>query len=129
MSKGEIQFLISFAAGMAAFWLSGKAAAALPVMPNHMLALISGIAVSALVYGLGAAVLAWLVLGSERSLKAVLGAGIVAIVLAEITAQALVPMAAGFVRSQATLAVLMFVLYLLFGLFYVLSNLVARRLA
>lgn len=129
MSKAEIQFLISFVLGMAFFWLSGKATALLPVMNNQLLAQIVGITVSAGVYGLGMAALAAVTLGAKRSLKAILVAAVIAMVLAEVTAQfllkALVPIAQG----NNGLAILMFILYLLFGLYYVAGNFTARRLA
>lgn len=129
MSKGEIQFIVSFVLGMAFFWLSGKATTLLPPVSNQALAQTVGIAVSAGVYGLGMAGLAAITLGAKRSLKAILLAAVLAMVLAELTAQfvlkALVPIAQG----NNGLAILMFILYLLFGLYYVAGNFTARRLA
>lgn len=129
MSKGEIQFIVSFVLGMAFFWLSGKATSSLPVMNNQVLALTVGIIASALVYGAGMAVLAAVTLGAKRSLKAILVATVIAMVLAELTAQVLLRPLAGFVHNNTGLAFLMFVLYLLFGLYYVVSGLIARRVA
>lgn len=129
MSKGEIQFIVSFVLGMAFFWLSGKATASLPPISNQMLAQTVGILVSAGVYGLGMAALTAVTLGAKRSLKAILVAAVVAMVLAELTAQVLLRALVGYVHNNNGLAVLMFVLYLLFGLYYVVGNLIARRLA
>jgi len=129
MSKGEIQFIVSFVLGMAFFWLSGKATGSLPAINNPTLALVVGIIASALVYGLGMAILAAITLGAKRSLKAILVAAVIAMVLAELTAQVLLRPLAGFVHNNTGLAVLMFVLYLLFGLYYVVAGLIARRVA
>jgi hypothetical protein len=131
MSKGEVQFLVSFAAGMLGFWLSGKAASSLPVISNHALSTIVGFTAGALVYGLGMAVVAWFVMGAKRSLRGILVAAVLATALAEVTAQWLLRLLIGAVHisDQTGLAVLMFGLYLCFGLFYVVSLLVGRRLA
>jgi hypothetical protein len=131
MSKAEVQFLISFAAGMLGFWLSGKAASSLPVISNHTLSTIVGFVAGAVVYGIGMAVVAWFILGAKRSLKGVLAAAVLAMVLAEVTAQWLLRVIIGAVHisDQTGLAILMFGLYLCFGLFYVVSLLVGRRLA
>lgn len=128
MSKAEIQFFVSFIAGMACFWLSGQAAAHLLVIPGP-LGLVVGTIISGGLYGLGMAVLAWFMLGSERSIKAVLVAAAVAIVLAELTAQFLLRAIAVYFHGHNGLALLMFVMYLLFGLYYVLAGLISRRFA
>ena len=129
MSKAEIQFLVSFVAGMAVFFLSGQAAAHLPIMPSQLLAQVVGTIVSGGLYGLGAAMLAWFTLGADRSVKAVLIAAAVAIVLAELTAQFLLRAIAGYFHGTTGLTMLMFVMYLLFGLYYVFAGLIARRFA
>ena len=131
MSKGEVQFLISFAAGMLGFWLSGKAASSLPVISNHLLSSIVAFTAGALVYGLGMAVVAWFVLGARRSLKGILAAAMLAMILAEVTAQWLLRVIVGAVHinDQTGLAILMFGLYLCFGSYYVVSLIVGRRLA
>ena len=129
MSKAEIQFIVSCVLGMAFFWLSGKATAYLPVINNQMLAQIVGIIVSAGVYGLGMAGLAAVTLGAKRSLKGILVAAVVAMVLAELTAQVLLRALVPLVQGNNGLAILMFILYLLFGLYYVVSGIVAKRVA
>ena len=128
MSKGEIQFLISFILGMAFFWLSGQATAYLPAPSNQFLAQALGIVVSAGVYGLGIAILVAITLGARRSLKAILAAAVIAMVLAELTAQLLVHLVAGAIHNNTDLTIFMFVMYLLFGLYYAMCNFTAHRL-
>ncbi|HEY2004016.1 MAG TPA: hypothetical protein VGH44_02780 [Candidatus Saccharimonadia bacterium] len=129
MSKGEIQFIVSFVAGMAFFWLSSKASTFVPVMNSQLLAETLGIVISAVVYGFGIAILTTITLGAKRSFKAIIVATVIAMVLAELTAQLLVRLVAGSIHNTTQLTLFMFVMYLLFGLYYVACNFVAQRLA
>lgn len=127
MSKGEIQYFITFAAGMAVFWLSGVVSAHLPILSNHFLAQTAALLTAAAVYGFGMLLLSLGLYGSRRSTKAVLIATLVAVVLALVGAQVLVRLAAPFVHNKFDFGIFNFVAYFIYGLFYVVSAWAGRR--
>ena len=128
MSKGEVQYFLMFAMGIAAFWVSGFVAGMLPAM-HGVMAMIAGLAATLAVYGLSFGVLELVLLGRERSLKAVGIATAVVAMLALAAAQLLTKIAAGHIHNQLDLGFLTFALYLFYGFFYVIGNTIARRLA
>jgi|GEM_PF-5165565 len=129
MSKGEIQYFITFAVGIAAFWLSGQAASQVrdPHL-GHFIAASLGLIVTLAVYGLGMAILALLLYGRSRTLKAVIAAAASAVVLAALGAQLLLHFVARLVHTSRQVGYFTFVAFLLYGLFYVVSAAIGRRL-
>lgn len=128
MSKGEVQYFLMFVVGIAAFWASGYAAGMLPAM-HGVIALAAGLVVTLAVYGLIFAVLQLVLLGRNRSAKAVAISTVVVVVLAVIAAQVVTQVAKGHIHNKLDLGLLTFGLYLFYGMFYVLGNTTARRLA
>ncbi len=129
MSKGEIQYLVTFAAGIAAFWLSGQAVAQLadPHL-GHFIAEAWHLSVTLGVYGLCMAALAVLIYGRSRNAKAIIVAAVCAVILAAVGAQLLLHLI-GLVHTKQDLGFFTFAAYLLYGLFYVVSAAVGRRFA
>jgi hypothetical protein len=127
-SSSDLLFLLTFALGMGAFWLSGRLPGFIPglAMSNQLLSFILSLIVALLVYGLIMTIWTWLVLGSRRTFKAALAGGIVAALLALATSLALTAFG-----SQITVpvAVLAFLLYLIYGIWYVIGWTVAKRFA
>jgi hypothetical protein len=129
-SSADIQFLLTFALGMAAFWLSGRLPGYLPVglLPhNYLASFIVNLVLALIIYGAVMFGWAWLILGSRRSLKSALAAGIVAIVLGLASSLALTALAQH--HLNIPLALLAFILYLVYGIYFVIGWAVARRIA
>ncbi|HVQ44504.1 MAG TPA: hypothetical protein VMT30_06065 [Candidatus Saccharimonadia bacterium] len=123
----DLLYLLTFAAGMAAFWAGGHASRLLPVMKNHGLALAAGLVVTAGIYGLGLFVIS--LLATRRLGRGVLIATIVAVALGLAAAQGIVRLAAGHIHTKTDLGLLTFVLYLCYGAIYALSLAIARKFA
>lgn len=119
----DVLYLLTFAAGMAFFWGSGHVARFVPLRAPHLAQAV--LAVTALVYGLGIAIIAWLTTKSARSV----GAGmIIAVVLGLVAAQVVFRTLGSHIHTKQDFTILTFVLYLLYGGIYVLGLAVARRL-
>ncbi|HEY6736143.1 MAG TPA: hypothetical protein VI322_00340 [Candidatus Saccharimonadia bacterium] len=124
----DIMYFITFALGMAAFWLSGRVITLLPHMANRSAAMALGLAVTALVYGLTLAV--WTIITSRKIMpKRILLATVPAIILGYGAAQVITRAAAGKVTNMMSLGILTFVLFVCYGLIYVLCLALARRIA
>ena len=127
LMASDMLYFLTFAAGMAAFWASGRVSALLPAMTNNTLAVVAGLTVTGGVYGLGMLLLATIMF--RRFGRATLIATILAVVLGLAAAQAIVHLAAGHVHNLSGLGLLTFVLYLCYGLIYVVSLAAGRRFA
>ena len=128
MSKGEVQYFLMFVVGIVAFWASGYAAGFLPAMHGAM-ALVAGLLATLLVYGLIFAVLELGLLGQNRAVKPIAIATVIVVILAVIAAQVFTHVAKGHIHNKLDVGLLTFGLYLFYGLFYVIGNTTARRLA
>lgn len=127
MSKGEIQYFIMFIAGIVFFWVAGLAVPYLPVL-SASLAGIEGLVVTLAIYVLGFALLLLFTLGKRRGVKAIGIAAAVVAALALTAAELVVHLGNGHIHSQFDLGILNFVLYLLYGPFYVIGNIIAQKL-
>jgi len=124
----DILYLITFAAGMAAFWLSGHASIlALQNIHTHGLRTAAGLIVTGGVYGLGMLILASAVM--RRLGKGAIIATVAAVALGLGAAQVIVRLAAGHIHTNTGLGLLTFALYMCYGLIYVVSLAAARRIA
>lgn len=117
-----------FVVGIAAFWLSGFVAGMLPKLPSS-LAMVAGLVTTLAVYGLIFAGLELVLLGRDRAVKPIAVATVIVAVLAVVAAQLLTSVAKGHIHSAVDVGLLTFALYLFYGLFYVVGNTTARRLA
>ena len=130
MSKGETQYLVTFAAGIAAFWLAGQVALHISLRPIALAATARFITTLA-IYGLIMAALAWLLYGRARTLKAVLIAAITAIILtalgAELLLHVVLQMIVGHAKASQQLGLFSFIAYLLYGLFFATAAAFGRR--
>ncbi len=123
----DLLYLLTFTAGMAAFWISGKAPVLLPHLQPRSLAIAAGMTVTAGVYGLGMLALALLV--TRRLGRAALIATVIAIVLGIGAAQAISQLAAGHIHNRTDVAVATFALYLCYGAIYALALAIGRKFA
>ena len=123
----DMLYLLTFTAGMAAFWASGHASAVLPAMKNHSLAGASTLVVTAGVYGLGMLLVTLLV--TRHLGRAAVVSVIIAVALGLVAAQGILHLAAGRIHNSTDVALLTFGLYLVYGGIYVLSLAVARKFA
>jgi hypothetical protein len=71
----------------------------------------------------------WLVLGRRRQLKAILVAGLTAGVLALTATLVISHIIAVSIHNQSQFAIFTFILYFVYGTFYVIGWAIARRLA
>jgi hypothetical protein len=124
----DVQYLITFGLGMAAFWLSGWVGGLVARALNQNLPFELGMAVTAAVYG-GIFIIWSLIVLRKFALKALLVGVILAVALAIGSAQVILDLASDNVRNLFQLGLLTFVLYLCYGLIYALSLTVAKRLA
>src|SRR5262245_46093824 len=93
VSKGELQFLVTFMAGMAMFQFSGWAPGLLPadIFHNRLGALVM-FALAVALFALGFVILNWLLLGrSRRALRAAFMAGLTVALLAVLAPYGLGP--------------------------------------
>jgi hypothetical protein len=127
MSKGEIQYFLTFAAGIAAFWLGGQAVAHLGFPHDRLLAQTLARATILAVYGAGLALLLTFTLGAQRSLKGIVIATVSIMALALLVAISLVHVTAGHIHTQVELGLFTLVYYVIYGLLYVLGGVIARR--
>ena len=124
----DMMYFITFALGMGAFWVSGQAVRLLPYQSNRGLATILSLLTTSLIYGLVLA--AWTAITSRGlNLKRTILAVVPAILLAYGAAQIITRLAAGKITNLMSLGILTFVLFVCYGLIYVLSLALARRLA
>jgi hypothetical protein len=93
------------------------------------MALVAGLVATLAVYGLIFAVLELVLLGRNRAVKPIVISAIIVVVLAVIAAQLVTQVARGHIHNKLDLGLLTFALYLFYGLFYVVGNSTARRLA
>jgi len=130
-SSTDLQFILTLAAGMGAFWISGRLPLLIPakLLPhNYQAAAVIGIALALVGYGLGMAAWNWLWLG-RRSLRPALISALIAMILALAAMLALAFTGAGHTHTTNQMAILAFVLYLAYGAFYVAGWAVARKLS
>lgn len=128
----DLQFLLTFVIGMATFWLSGRIPTYVPlsILPHNRLALtLIGLTLALLIFGASVFLWNWLVLGSRRALRPVLAGTVTALVLALATSLYLTFGQLPHFQGQTGLALLTFILYLVYGIYYVIGWAVARRLA
>lgn len=124
----DILYFITFLLGIGAFWLSGQAVSLLPFAKLGGATMAVGMTVTALVYG--AVIALWTIPVLRKiSIKGVLAAAIPAVVLGIVAGQAIARLAAGKVNSLQDLGFLTFGLYVCYGLIYVISLMLARRVA
>jgi hypothetical protein len=127
----DMLYLLTFALGMLAFWLSGHASELLPKMFSVFLrpglATTAGLAITAAIYGLGMLILA--VFATHKSLKGTVLATLIAIILGLVAAQLIVRVAAGHIHSKLDLGLLTFALYLVYGGIYAFALAMGRRVA
>lgn len=122
----DIMYFLTFVLGMGGFWLSGYISGLLPVMKDANLAALLGMAVTSFVYGAILAV--WTMITSRGpALKRVVVAVIPAVVLGIGAAQVIVRLASGKITNLTSLGILTFILFVCYGLIYVLSLALARR--
>jgi ACR3 family arsenite efflux pump ArsB len=129
-SSTDIQFLLTFVAGMAGFWLSGHLPSYLHlviVLHSSLVTYALNLSIAALIYGLFMVIWTGIILGRRRALKPVLVAAILATVLGLVSSFALAW--AGAHHLNISFALLAFILYLAYGIYYVIGWTVARRLA
>ena len=123
----DILYFVTFLLGIAAFWLSGQAVSALHLGKLGPSAVYVAMVVTAVIYG--AIIAVWTVPVLKRlSPKAMLTAAIPAVVLGIAAGQTISRLAAGHVKSLQDLGFLTFGLYVCYGLIYVVSLLLARKL-
>ncbi len=128
LMASDTLYFLTFAAGMAAFWLSGHASVlALHNVKAVGLHPILGLVVTGGVYGFGMFLLALAVM--RRAGKGLLIATAMAIVLGYGAAQIIVRLAASHIHTPTGIGLLTFVLYLCYGGIYVASLAVGRRFA
>lgn len=127
-SSTDLQFLLTLVAGMVAFWLSGHlpALVSMPTVHNQWVSYFMYLIPAILIYGIVMVIWAWIILGSRRALKPVLIAGGLAAVLALASSLALTFLGS---HLQVSVAVLAFILYLIYGIYFVIGWAVARRIA
>jgi ACR3 family arsenite efflux pump ArsB len=82
-----------------------------------------------IIYGLAMLVWSWLILGRNRGLKPALVATIIAIVLALATSLTLTYTTFARPHDKTGLAMLVFALYLAYGIYFVIGWAAAKRLA
>jgi hypothetical protein len=124
----DVLYFLTFAAGMAAFWLSGHASViALQAVKNVGLHSILGLIVTGGVYGLGMFLLGLAVL--RRVNKGLVIATVMTIILGYAAAQIIVRLAASHIHTTTGVGLLTFVLYLCYGAIYVASLAAGRRFA
>jgi hypothetical protein len=122
----DLLYLLTFTAGMAAFWISGHASRLiLQSVEIPALHSVLGIVATGGVYGLGMLMLSILVM--RRLSKGAVIATVLAIGLGLVTAQIIVRLATGHVNNTAGLGLLTFVLYMCYGAIYALSLAAGRR--
>jgi hypothetical protein len=125
----DLQYLLTFAAGMGAFWLSGQASTLLPVVKDRGLSMALGMVVTAAVYGLGMALWTFVLLRRRALVKPLLVATVLAVVLGILAAQLILRLAAGQITTMMHLGLLTFALYLCYGTIYLIGLAVAKKLA
>lgn len=123
----DMAYLFTFTAGMAAFWASGQVRSLLPPITDQTLAIVTSMVVTAGIYGLGMLLVAFIM--TRRFGRSILVAVILAIVLGLAAAQGIVRLSAGRVHATSDIALLTFVLYLVYGGIYVGSLAFARKFA
>jgi hypothetical protein len=122
----DIVYLLTFAAGMLGFWLSGHAGSLLPAITSANLQKTVSLGVTAAIYGLGMLIVCLITI---RRIKPTLVGVLIAVILGLIAAQLIVHLAAGHINTRQDLGILNFVLYLSYGGIYVLGLAVSRRIA
>ncbi len=124
----DVLYLLTFAAGMAAFWISGHASVlVLQAVKNPGLNTVLGMVVTGGVYGLGMLMLSIIIM--RRLSKGAMVATILSVILGLIAAQVIVRLATGHVHNATGVGLLTFVLYLCYGAIYVASLAIGRRFA
>jgi len=124
----DVLYLVTFAAGMLAFWASGHASVlALHSVHSRSLYGVLSLVVTGGVYGLGMLILSLVVL--RRLGKGVVISTLAAIALGLGAAQIIVRLAVGHVHTTNGVAMLTFGLYMCYGLIYVASLALGRRFA
>jgi hypothetical protein len=127
-SGTDLQFLLTFAAGMGAFWLSGHLPAMIPLAFLRQNP-IANLVLALLVYALGMLVWNLIVLGRRRARKPILVSTLAVTVLALVTSLYLAFGKPPVPGGPSGVAIFVFVLYLVYGLYYVAGWAIARRLA
>ncbi len=127
LTSSDLFYLLTFALGMAAFWLSGKASQLLPVVSDRTASIAMGLGSTAAVYGLGMLALSLAV--TRRFGRPVIISTVLAIILGLAAAQVIVRVFAPMVHSNNGVGLLTFGLYLCYGVIYVVGLAVARRFA
>lgn len=124
----DIMYFLTFTLGMGAFWLSGRAATLLPHIANRSLATTLSMVVTALVYGLILAI--WTaVIGGGLNIRRILLAVVPAVLLGMVAAQVLLRLAAGRLHNTSLdIGLFTFALFVCYGLIYVFSLALARRI-
>ena len=123
----EMLYLVTFALGILMFWVSGKVADFIPILPNETLDIIMSVGLTTLIFALGIAIFSFFM--QKRQLKPALLSGLAAFVLGIIADRIVVGLASGHISTQQDLTILTFVLYLVYGSVYVLALAIGRRLS
>jgi hypothetical protein len=130
-SSSDIQLLLTFVAGMGAFWLSGNLPSILhinfSITGHQILSFAANLCVALVIYGVIMFGWSLALLRSRGALKPSLMAATTAIILALISSLILTWM--GLHGVAIPLAVLAFILYFVYGAYFIIGLAVARRLA
>lgn len=126
LSRGDILFFLTFALGMAGFWLGGHAGVLARQIGGPTLSTILSYTATVGVFALGMIVLAFVV---TRSIKATLVSALVATGLGLVTSQVIIRLAIGHISTSQQVGILTFVLYLCYGFIYVAALAIGRKLA
>jgi hypothetical protein len=121
-------YLLTFALGMAAFWISGHVSLLLTHgVKDHTAYVVLGLVATGGVYGLGMFALA-LAVQRRLGLGVVLATGL-AVGLGLLAAQLILRAALALLHGPSAIGILTFVLYLVYGGIYAVSLAVGRRFA
>jgi hypothetical protein len=131
-SGSDVKFILTFVAGMGAFWLSGHLPRYLPVklLPhNYTVIAIIGLVLALLIYGLGMFLWNMIILGRRRSLRPTLMGTTVAVILALATSLTLTYTQIGHPHNRTELTIMVFALYVVYGMYFVAGWITANKLA
>src|SRR5476649_1013732 len=127
LKSSDLLYFLTFASGIAAFWASGQVSIHLPAMHSRVASSTIGLLVTGGVYGLGMLILSAVVL--RRAPRGIFAAVVSAILLGFIAAQLILRFVAPSLHGPASLGLLTFVLYLVYGAIYVMCLGIGRQFA
>jgi D-alanyl-lipoteichoic acid acyltransferase DltB (MBOAT superfamily) len=131
-SSSDVKFILTFVAGMGAFWLSGHLPRYIPVklLPHNYAAVaIITLVLALVIYGLGMFLWSFVILGHRRALKPVLMGTTVAVILALATSLTLTYTKIAQPHNKTELTLMVFALYVVYGIYFVAGWVTANKLA